>query len=649
MNYLGFDTETHLIAADQPAPRLVCSSFAWEGENGERADALCLRDNTVENFRYWAEQTDYTFVLHNAAFDMTVMVVNYPELLPLILDLYKSRRIVDTQLNERLHYLARNSYQFETLKFSMAHCYERHMGVDISGTKTGDDIWRLRYNELDGVPLAEWPADPITYAKDDAWHTLEIWNAQQYKFGDHLEDLFYQVEADFFLRIMTVVGFQTDPEAHAALTQRVRDNINAAMPTLLGKGLYVANKKKMEEGHDFPYTKKKAIFEKLIIEAAAKADMEPPRNEPTEKMLAEGKEEGSISCGKEAVSLLMPYCDILKTYNAISADLTNQTKYLKPLDVVRMHAQFNVLVATGRTSSYKPNAQNFPREEGYRECLVADPGHLLLAIDYDFIELVSLAYATKELLGLPVEELGLYQTINQGKDPHLVTALEILKADGVTDYQTYEDILAAHEAEVELVDKTRQMAKAPNFGYPGGMGAPTFIEFARGYGMFLTLEEAEKLKAAWMSAFPEMAKYFEYVGDMESDADGFTVHQLSTDRVRAGAPFCAACNSFFQGLTADGAKRGIIETGRMCYGDEAFAGCSQKLFIHDEIIFQIPDYEDADKRQEVVDAFEGAMVSGMQAVMPGMKVGVGSTLTRIWMKKAKSRYDSMGRLDVYEG
>jgi len=87
VNLLGFDTETFLIAADTPAPRLVCSTYAWRNPGTTIAQALCTRDNTVENWRYWAEETDYVFVEHNASYDNVVMVVNYPELLPIMLKL----------------------------------------------------------------------------------------------------------------------------------------------------------------------------------------------------------------------------------------------------------------------------------------------------------------------------------------------------------------------------------------------------------------------------------------------------------------------------------------------------------------------------------------------------------------------------------
>jgi len=649
VNAVGFDTETHLIAPDQPTPRLVCGTFAWEMEG--RQDAICDRDGVVENFKYWAEQTNYTFVMHNAAFDTTVLVVNYNELLPVIIDLYQSKRIVCTQINERLNYLARNSYLFNTLKFNLATCYERHTNIDISATKEGDDIWRLRYNELDGVPLAEWPADATKYALDDPWVTLELYKAQLAKFGAPMDDMYYQAYADFCLRMMTTIGFATDPKAFTALKHRIQENIAENLPKLETAKLYAYDPKKEKTHPDFPYKQQKKVFQRIITLAAEEADIAVPRKDPTDKMIAAGKTEGNISCDKDAVSLLAPYSKTLQTYQKVSADLSNQSKYVKPLSVERMHSQFNILMETGRTSSKNPNSQNFPREAGYRECLVPDPGHLLLAIDYSYIELVALAYVTKMVLGKPESELMLYQTILSGKDPHLMTAIEIMKAEGREEYTTYEDILAGHKEKCKTVKQYRQMAKAVNFGLPGGLGAATFVDFARGgYGVDITVEKAEVLKDTWMKrTYPEMESYFDFISSLEGDADGFTINQVSTDRIRAGASYCSACNSYFQGLAADGAKRGIIKTFELCYTNPEYFGCCQKLFIHDEILFQIPNFSDKARRQSIVDGLEIAMVTGMQEVMPGMPVGVESTLTERWIKSAEPVFDSMGYLDVYKG
>src|SRR5579864_378616 len=41
-------------------------------------------------------------------------------------------------------------------------------GVDITGTPEAGAAWRLRYSELDGIPVSQWPPEARQYAIDDA-------------------------------------------------------------------------------------------------------------------------------------------------------------------------------------------------------------------------------------------------------------------------------------------------------------------------------------------------------------------------------------------------------------------------------------------------------------------------------------------------
>lgn len=43
----------------------------------------------------------------------------------------------------------------------------RYLGIDLSADKKGADSWRLRYGELIGVPIAEWPPEALRYALED--------------------------------------------------------------------------------------------------------------------------------------------------------------------------------------------------------------------------------------------------------------------------------------------------------------------------------------------------------------------------------------------------------------------------------------------------------------------------------------------------
>ena len=76
-----------------------------------------------------------------------------------------------------------------------------------------------------------------------------------------------------------------------------------------------------------------------------------------------------------------------------------------------------------------------------------------------------------------------------------------------TDLHTYYASVLFRKLEENVEKWQRQAAKAANFGFPGGLGIETFIEFAKGYDISLTTLEAQRMKDTWFDAFPEMQEY----------------------------------------------------------------------------------------------------------------------------------------------
>lgn len=55
------------------------------------------------------------------------------------------------------------------------------------------------------------------------------------------------------------------------------------------------------------------------------------------------------------------------------------------------HPEYTVMVRNGRSSCGGPAIQQTPRKGGFREMFRASEGRLILSVDYDFIELCTLA------------------------------------------------------------------------------------------------------------------------------------------------------------------------------------------------------------------------------------------------------------------
>jgi len=95
-----------------------------------------------------------------------------------------------------------------------------------------------------------------------------------------------------------------------------------------------------------------------------------------------------------------------------------------------------------------------------------------------------------------------------------------------------------------------------------------------------------------------------------------------TGRLRAQASFSSARNNVFQGPAADGAILGMWQIWR--------AGYKIVSFVHDQIVVESP--ADGLVHQRMAE-IESMMKRGMEAVVPGMRVGVESVISQSLSKK----------------
>lgn len=57
--------------------------------------------------------------------------------------------------------------------------------------------------------------------------------------------------------------------------------------------------------------------------------------------------------------------------------------------------------------------------------------------------------------------------------------------------------------------RLRTNSKATNFGFLYGMFAKSFIQYAKGYGLNISLEESEKIRADFFKAYPRLLEWHE--------------------------------------------------------------------------------------------------------------------------------------------
>lgn len=225
MRTISLDTETFLIGPGAIAPKMVCFTTCERDLNGELRPRLVANGDkdVAQQLELLLANPDVRLVLHNAAYDLTVIATSYPELEPLIWQALEDGRITDTKIREQLLNLSTHGHldsiflpdgSAQQLSYSLATLTLKWLGIDTSHLKEGDDIWRLNYHTLDGLRADQYPRDAADYALGDAQYTLQVFEEQERSkdVEGTTETEFFQTAADFALRWITIAGMRTDPE-----------------------------------------------------------------------------------------------------------------------------------------------------------------------------------------------------------------------------------------------------------------------------------------------------------------------------------------------------------------------------------------------------------------------------------------------------
>lgn len=758
---VAFDTETHLITEDQPIPPMVCITFSefpfiYGGTHESKLEGARRLMNYL---------TDDSVIIvgHNIFFDISVIIRFFSEYDPTYeLDLYRffwakirAGRIRDTGVTGKLLAIQKDWLRADPkmggapATFYLSSLAKRHLDIVMEG-KEGEDVWRKRYKELDGIPLDQWEKAAIEYPINDAKITRDLYVYLISKYATSLDEMF-QVESSWVLHLMGVWGICTDPVKAQELDDMVspiirecqkelikegflrppeytvrRDLLKAAIAQELGDGApktaggeisltakvfslcknkfvldYLEAKPKIEylrkvynELAEEPIENKDRIKELINDYLAHQKDMdyalsagivieeEPTQNkEKVRQCVIEffRKESGkgydysnvpltdaADKLKEEELRAVLEDVDKLRKMVSTDRETILQIPALQKLAEMGefykikttyipifkqgniLHPHWNPLVASGRVSVANPNLNNMPREHGVRECFKARPGYVYVTADYSQAELCSLSQICTDLFGY--SKMG--EAIKNNQDLHLLLASQILnitykEAEDRHKVAKSRDKKTATEEELawdKIILDARQMAKAANFGYPGGLGPDKFVAYAwTSYKVKLTRDKAIDLKQIWLETYPEITEFFAYVANKlgrknwgERETSKFDVIQHRSGRIRGKVGFCDGLNTFFQGLTADGAKyaKNLISYEMYCNPKSPLYGSRIVAFIYDEILMECPE----EKAHEAAMELTRLMLVGMQLFLPDIPSKVEVEMMRRWIKAAKAVY-----------
>lgn len=623
MPFLSIDTETFPITRGQLVPRLVVLS-TFQPLRDEAV--LVPHTSAGERLHGWL-RSGGSVVGHNIAYDLAVLVrqwdetgggkspVNGRSLLEEVFHAYQDGRVRCTKIREQLIQIALGAGGdveaggAKQRDFSLAECMRRRFGMDLSADKKGPDAWRLRYHELHDVPHGDWPEEARRYALEDARLAWKLYEAQ-WKEEDLLRDENAQTRAAWMLHLAAAWGIRTDAAAVGELGVNLEREYRQLESELKDAGVI------RETG-----TKDTARIKARVEHAYAARGMQAPT---TPSGATSTARETLDESGDPVLAKLGKLSGVEKLRGTFLPVLMGGTE--RPIN-----PRWNTLVSSGRTSCSAPNLQNLPREGGVRECFVPRPGYLFAQADYGILELRALAQVLLAMFG----KSAMAEALQAGRELHLEMAARLL---GIT----YEEAVARKKE--PQVKEARQLAKAANFGFPGGLGAKAMQGYAKAaYKVDMSERQAADLRATWLETYPEMELYFRHVAQLvERHGGAYQQEAYLSRRLRGDCGFTDGCNGYFQSLAADGAKAAGWLICWECYTvpTSPLFGSRIVAFVHDEYVLEVPEA----RAPEAAERLAALMVEGMRTFIRDIPITAEPLLMRRWFKDAEPVRDASGKL-----
>ncbi len=401
---------------------------------------------------------------------------------------------------------------------------------------------------FDRVPVAE----AVKYAAEDADITLRLWQMFKPQLHQvHVTTVYETLERPLVpvLAAMERAGVKVDRHTLSRMSGKFAQKMAALedeIHELAGERFNVGSPKQLGE----------ILFDKMALEGGkrGKTGAYGTGADVLEDLAAEHDLPARVLDWRALAKLKSTYTDALQ-------------EHINP-ETGRVHTSYMQTGAnTGRLSSTDPNLQNIPvrSEDGrrIREAFVAEPGNVLVSLDYSQIELRILAH----IAGID----ALKQAFRDGQDIHAMTASEMF--DVPMD---------------EMTPDVRRKAKAINFGVIYGISG-----FGLARNLRIPRSEAQGFIDRYFERFPGIRAYMDDTVAFAKEHKfvqtmfGRKIHTPEISAKGPGAGFAkrAAINAPIQGTAADIIRRAMIRMPGAIDG----TGATMLLQVHDELIFEVPE------------------------------------------------------------
>ncbi len=424
------------------------------------------------------------------------------------------------------------------------------VGLD-SVAKRYLDHENIKYKEIVGKNQNFQEIDIKTaskYAAEDALITLKLYHVLKNKLWNEVIWDFENIEMPFInlLIDMEKEGIKVDikylEELQIEVSKKI-ETLTKEIHKLAGKEFNIKSTKQLSH----------ILFEVLKL--------------PVKKKTKTGysTDEKVLNSLKNAHPIIPKILEFRKLEKLLSTYIIPLKEYAKKDKNHKIYTNFlQTGTATGRLSSKNPNLQNIPTstEINIRNAFITDK--LFVSLDYSQIELRLLAHFSE--------------------DEKLIEA-----------FLNNEDI---HQKTADIIGVSRSVAKSINFGLIYGMGPKKLSET-----IGVSLKEAKEFIKKYFDSFPTVKNYLEKIKE-EAKANGYVetllkrrrfFNFLSANQKTLASYEREAVNTVFQGSAADIIKKAMIDI------KNNFPNSKMILQIHDELIFEIENKEEANYYKEIME------------------------------------------------
>ena len=584
---LGVDTETE--GFDFTCKKLIMFQIG----DKDRQYVIDTREVSIEPLKEILESDKITKVLHNAKFDYK-FIKQWAGIS--LVEMY------DTFLVERVLHCGKQDHGY-----SLSRCTERYLG------HTLDKETRNKFVGLKGQPYT---VDQITYGANDVVYLLDIREKQLALLRTYELEQVARLE-NKVVKVFSEIEFEGLMIDRERWTAMAEDNVKLAHEQAIKLDDMVLEHPLLQHYRIPVQVDMFAPMEELrhthINWGSPSQTLELFRCLVPDLEDVNGKKLNKYRYKHKLIDEYIRYKERTKLANAYG------TKFFNYVNCDgKVHTNFSQILDTGRVSSSKPNMQQIPSDNTFRNCFITERGWVFVSSDYSSQELNVIAYGSQDPVWL--------DALRRGLDLH-----------GVCADLVFED--KWRNADADARKNLRTQIKAINFGLAYGMGP-----FKLADTLQISKSEAEALIEKYFTEFPNIRDFLTKLGTFGT-RNGYIrtfkpfkrrrwfdtwFPKIWDDRSKLqefGSIERASKNTPIQGSSADMTKLALIYIYR-----EIQESWSDSV----KIVMTVHDQIDTICKQEVADAWAVKMTELMEkaalVIIPNGLLKADTNISETWEK-----------------